>query len=652
MRYLTKSRVKLALECPTKLYYTRKPSEYQDKWLDDKFLRTLAWGGYQVGELAKYYYPGGIEINSRVHETALNETEEYLKKENVILYEPAFSYQNLFIRVDILVKRGDQVQLIEVKAKSFESSDEFTGKRGGINSKWKPYLYDVAFQKYVLTYSHPELNISSHLMLVDKTEEATVEGLNQRFFIARAPGNEIEIIAKNTNDLGKPILTVENVDALVDLIWQEEQELLGDKLSFGSYLSKLSEFYENDQPIWERVRKECRTCQFRLDSPTEDGLKSGIHKCWRKMASLKEEDLDRPLVIDIWDSRRIEDFLLQGRYFQDQLDPGDIGDIKENPPKTGLQKVERQELQILKSKEGDNDYYFDEEGFQEEIRSIKYPLHFIDFETSMVPLPFFKGQRPYEQIAFQFSHHTVDENGIVKHQNEWINQQPGSFPNFQFVRELKKALITNQGTIFRYSNHENTVLCQLHDQLGNSEASDRNELQDWIETITHRSVGSGKNKELLWQGERDMVDQWDLVKRFYYDPATNGSNSLKAILPSAINRSQYLKDIYSQPIYGKDIVSKNFTNHAWLQQDEQGELISPYKQLPEIFEGWTRDELDKRVHPDDELDDGGAAMTAYNMMQFTEMEEKERDRMISALLKYCELDTLAMVMLWQFWMNG
>lgn len=62
--------------------------------------------------------------------------------------------------------------------------------------------------------------------------------------------------------------------------------------------------------------------------------------------------------------------------------------------------------------------------------------------------------------------------------------------------------------------------------------------------------------------------------------------------------------------------------------------------------------MDQRVHPDDELDDGGAAMTAYNMMRFTEMEEKERSRMISALLRYCELDTFAMVMLWQFWING
>ena len=60
-RYLTKSRFKLALECPTKLFYNHK-KEYYNKNNDDDFLQELARGGIQVGELAKQYFPGGIEI--------------------------------------------------------------------------------------------------------------------------------------------------------------------------------------------------------------------------------------------------------------------------------------------------------------------------------------------------------------------------------------------------------------------------------------------------------------------------------------------------------------------------------------------------------------------------------------------------------------
>ena len=58
-RYLTKSKFKLAIECPTKLYYAGK-KEYYNKKKDDDFLQALAEGGFQVGELAQCYYPDGV----------------------------------------------------------------------------------------------------------------------------------------------------------------------------------------------------------------------------------------------------------------------------------------------------------------------------------------------------------------------------------------------------------------------------------------------------------------------------------------------------------------------------------------------------------------------------------------------------------------
>ena len=54
MAYLTKSRFKLALSCPTKLYYGTKENNYENTHSDDPFMKALAEGGYQVGELAKF----------------------------------------------------------------------------------------------------------------------------------------------------------------------------------------------------------------------------------------------------------------------------------------------------------------------------------------------------------------------------------------------------------------------------------------------------------------------------------------------------------------------------------------------------------------------------------------------------------------------
>jgi hypothetical protein len=79
----------LAVECPTKLYFTGKHTEYQNLLKEDSFLEMLADGGFQVGALAKLMYPGGIEILSRNHATAEKETKELLKRDNVILFEPA-----------------------------------------------------------------------------------------------------------------------------------------------------------------------------------------------------------------------------------------------------------------------------------------------------------------------------------------------------------------------------------------------------------------------------------------------------------------------------------------------------------------------------------------------------------------------------------
>ena len=145
-----------------------------------------------------------------------------------------------------------------------------------------------------------------------------------------------------------------------------------------------------------------------------------------------------------------------------------------------------------------------------------------------------------------------------------------------------------------------------------------------------------------------MVDLRDLVLKYYYSPGTNGSNSIKDILPAILNSSDYLKDKYSKPIYGNDIISLNFTNQIWIDYDESGKVINPYKRLEPLFEDIDQDLLDTLIIEEDiEIADGGAAMTAYARMQFTQMSDKERNLLQKSLLRYCELDTFAMVMIYE-----
>lgn len=119
------------------------------------------------------------------------------------------------------------------------------------------------------------------------------------------------------------------------------------------------------------------------------------------------------------------------------------------------------------------------------------------------------------------------------------------------------------------------------------------------------------------------------------------------MLPAILNSSVFLQDKYSKPVYGtKGIPSLNYNNRTWVKY-ENNMVTDPYKLLSKMFE----DVLDKDfiLLSNDQLRDGGAAMTAYAMLQFTEMSDYERDEIRKALLKYCEMDTLAIVMIYEGW---
>lgn len=644
-RYLTKSRYKLAKECAHKLFYTSKKEYYNSK-LEDDFLLALAEGGFQVGELAKHYYPNGVNIDSLDFEDALHQTQELLKKANVVIYEAAFLFETLFIRADIVKKNGNHIELIEVKAKSIDSStDTFTNKNGIIKADWSPYLHDVAFQKYVITKAYPHFTISSNLLLADKSKLSSVDGLNQLFFIVKENGRiKVQLTPNITNeDLGNPILTQINVDNEVKQIWEAPTK-------YGSFEDEIKFFalkYFQDERIGPFVDAYCGKCEFKVsDTSSPTNLLSGFHECW-KLSGLTDDELKEPMIFELWDFRKKTEYIQNRKFFLNQLNREDLeGKTSSKKNVAYLSRIDRQELQITKSKNKDLSHFIDITGLINEIDSWVYPLHFIDFETTSVAIPFNAGRKPYEQIAFQFSHHIMFENGIIEHYGEWINAQRGIFPNFEFVRALKKELGNDNGSIFRYAAHENTILNVIHKQLNDSNEKDKEELCHFIENITHSSSSNANQ----WKGERDMIDLRELVLRYYFNPLTKGSNSIKYVLPAILASSDFLKRKYSSPIYGGHIKSRNFNEHAWITYTEKGDLINPYKTLPVIHQGIDNELLDELVIDDSTgIADGGAAMIAYAKMQFSNMTDDERLNILNALKRYCELDTLAMVMIVEAW---
>lgn len=656
-RLLSKSRFKLGCECPTKLYYDGN-KEYGNNKEDNKFLKALAEGGFQVGELAKFYYPGGKEIETLHKLQALTYTNlEFKRDPEATIYEAAVQFGQLFVRVDILKKSGNTIDLIEVKSKSFDSSEgnpffNARADRDGnpvISSSWLPYLRDIAFQTYVVQKAYPDYKVRAFLMLADTSAKATVDGLNQKFFLKKDNNgrNRVEVAqGLRPEDLGDRILKAIPVDDAVAVVFKNK--FPGER-GFTEYIEYLSRHYaatERPEPV---VSKSCKGCEFRIDDAQKAaGLKSGFEECWKAAQGLKDKDFKRPMVFDIWNFRRSAQLIERKLFFMDQLKEDDIGSNTSEKP--GLSNNERQWIQVCKATKGDVTPYLDKAGLAAEMASWKFPLHFIDFETMMAAIPFNKGRRPYEQTAFQFSHHVIEADGRIEHRTEYLFTERGRFPNFDFVRNLMKALSNDEGTIFRYADHENTVLCQILEQIDESPepVKDAEELKRFIRSITK----SKQNADEEWRGERCMVDLKDLVVRYFYHPFTEGSNSIKAVLPAILKDSEFLQKKYSQPIYGAEggIPSKNFKNHCWLQPDGKGGVKDPYKILEPVFSDLTLDQMDAMI-TEDTLADGGAAMTAYARMQFTQMSDEEVARVRKALLRYCELDTFAMVMLYEYWKN-
>lgn len=658
-RYLTKSRFKLGMECPAKLFYTGKDTGpnplYANSKLQNDFLAALAEGGFQVGELAKQYFPDGEEIKPLNYEEALLQTNTLLSRKNVVIFEAAIRFQNLFIRADILVKHGNALDLIEVKAKSFDPKveSEFIGKRGGIASNWKPYLWDVAFQKHVITKAFPKFTVRAFLMLADKSAQCPTDGLHQKFRVQKRPAgtggrrqHTVHVKELSPAERKNHILTQVNVDRECDAICTQELEVAQGPAIFSERIDWLAAHYERDEKIECRPSPVCARCEFKATAEEEaGGLRSGFKECWTKALKWRDKDFAVPNVLNIWNYKGKGKLMAENRIAIADVTKEDIGPETDNKP--GLSQSERQWLQVEMAQANNQTPWVDKASLCREMKQWKFPLHFIDFETTRVAIPFNQGRHPYELVAFQFSHHVLWEDGRVEHRGQYLNTELGTFPNYDFVRALMKELSADDGSIFRYATHENSTLAEIDRQLSQDPAppKDRTVLKRFIRSIT----AAPKESTEKWEGDRNMIDLCEMVKRYYYAPATNGSNSIKQVLPALLNSSAFLKNRYGRKVYGKgcSIPSLNFDPIAWIQM-EAGKVVDPYKLLPKMFTD-VSDHDWERLSADDELRDGGAAMTTYARMQFEEMSDPERAAIRSALLRYCELDTLAMVMIYEAW---
>lgn len=735
-KLFTKSAFKIATHCPMQAYYYRNPDDYENQSATDDFLKSLAEGGFQVGELAKIYgeVPPENDLEGCAHyDEPLARTRELFKQKNVNIAEAAFCYKDCFVRADVVKKKGNTIELIEVKAKSWDPANPFIvemkkGENKGnqkVDDDIRDYLYDVAFQRWVvenaLKTDYPEHKwiVKAFLMMPDKSVTNTVPRLNSLFCVKKdgerayaEPAPEAREILEAHKMVLYPFPVDKECDCIIAGETCEQEKILGKK--FVPFIEEQSKRYVNNEKHYCQLGSKCFKCPFQLSEKSEEEnqsgdneKKSGFEECWRNKAGFKDDDFKKPSIKELWgsyigDKKNV--WIQNKKYFLSDINEDDLPAHAKTRPESGWDHYERKWMQIKNTLAGANGRFILKDQLRAEMKKWEPPFHMIDFETTNSALPYFEGQRPYEQVAFQFSHHIIYEDGRIEHKGQYLETQPGKFPNFKFVRELKEQL-GSEGSIFRYATHENTILRAIRQQLNDPKYAnqikkdqvDKDELIEFIDSITH--VTNEEKKSGVTYPEkgkgRDMIDLCEIVKRFYWHPIMKGSNSIKQVLPAILNSGTYIQEKYSKPIYGSEIKSCNYTPDnpiALVQKDEKtGEIQNPYKALPQLKEIqnelikeiaaqglWSEEELkqyEQSVSDDDEMgaeedtriNNGGLPLVLFRSFQALDP-SVEWDNAITAanpskdaikynalrkgLLKYCELDTMSMVLIWEYFNNA
>lgn len=262
-------------------------------------------------------------------------------------------------------------------------------------------------------------------------------------------------------------------------------------------------------------------------------------------------NIDKPNVFDIA-SMHLEDkikYYKEGIYsYKDLLN-------------TNINEKYKQQIEFTLYNKDD---YIDKKSIKEFLKTLSYPLYFLDFETYQQSIPAFDDVNPYMQIPFQYSlHYYEKENGELKHK-EFLASSSIKDPRKDLALSLINDIPKDVCVLAYNMAFEKSVikkLAELYPEYKEHLLNIESNIKDLIIPFRNRS---------------------------YYSKDMNGSFSIKYVLPALFPNDPSLD------YHNLDLIHK-----------------------------------------------GDEASSAFNNID--KLSDKEKEEVRNALLKYCELDTYAMV---------
>jgi hypothetical protein len=190
----------------------------------------------------------------------------------------------------------------------------------------------------------------------------------------------------------------------------------------------------------------------------------------------------------------------------DELSAMGIMDIRDIPGSFPLSEIQDRIRTCVKE-----DRTFVDPDLKRELEDVRYPAHFLDFETVGQAIPSYKGTRPYQAIPFQWSDHILTADGILEHR-EFLHEETDD-PREAFVETLLDVL-GREGTIFTYTGYEEGIIRGLAEEF------------------------PGHGDRLLETLDR-IKDLHKIISKRYYHPGFHGSFSVKSVLPALLPEMNY-----------------------------------------------------------------------------------------------------------------
>jgi len=422
---LSKSKFLSGLQCHKRLYLEIYQPELATD--PDDTTQAILDMGTEIGAVARQRFPGGVLVEAdRQHaEEALDRTKALLADPRVpAIFEAAFMFENVFIRVDILERLsmaesgGSVWRLIEVKSASRVK---------------EVHLDDLAIQTYVIG--------GAGILLA----QSCLMHINTQYVY---PGGELD---------------VQQFFAMQDCTGPVRARLADVPSKLGEMKAMLADptppavepdghcFSPYECPFWDHCTRD-KPDRWIYHLPGGD-------KTFRQLVRLgiqTIDDIPADFNLTIWQRR-----------------------VKENvewvSPKLGLM-----------------------------LKTVRYPVHHLDFETFMPAIPKFPNTRPYQVLPIQWSNHVEYDDGRLDH-DQYLCMDAKD-PREELALRLLESL-GREGSICVYSDYERTVIGRLAEAL----PSLRPEL---LRLLTR-----------LW-------DLYVIVRDHYYHPAFKGSYSIKSVLPA------------------------------------------------------------------------------------------------------------------------